>query len=100
MIAWCKLHFGFLTYPFEVAVNIFGRAMNINYEEPVINIPELKDPTTQKIFFKGVSYNFNEAVNINDTTRTIYDIYLIIVDIILIFLFVNLLKRVFEGVFK
>lgn len=100
MIAWCKLHFGFLTYPFEVAVNIFGRTMNINYEEPVIHIPELKDPVTHTTFFEGVNYNFNEAVNINNTTRTIYDIYLIIVDVILIFLFVNLLKKVFEGVFK
>ena len=92
--------FGFLSYPFELIINIFGRVTNINFEEPIITIPELKDPTSGQTFFGGISYNFNNAVNINNTTKTIYDIYLVVVDVILIFLFVMLCKKTFEEVFK
>lgn len=92
--------FGFLSYPFELVINIFGRVTNINFEEPIITIPELRDPTSDIVFFDGISYNFNNAVNINNTTKTIYDIYLVVVDVILIFLFVMLCKKTFEEVFK
>ena len=37
-------HFGFLTYPFEFIINLFTRILNINYENPIITIPELYIP--------------------------------------------------------
>lgn len=100
MIAWCKLHFGILSYPFELVINIVGRITSINFEEPIIYIPELKDPTTGVTFLTSTIYNLNSAVNINNTTQTLYNIYLVIVDVILIFLFINLCKKTFEEVFK
>lgn len=100
MIAWCKLHFGILSYPFELVINIVGRITSINFEEPIIYIPELKDPTTGVTFLTSTIYNLNSAVNINTTTQTLYNIYLVIVDVILIFLFINLCKKTFEEVFK
>ena len=100
MIAWCKLHFGILSYPFELIINIVGRTTSINFSEPVLYIPELKDPSTGVTFLDETSYNFNEAVNLNDTTKTIYNVYLVIVDVILIFLFIMLCKKTFEEVFK
>ena len=100
MVVWSRTHFGFLSYPFELVITIFNKVTNINFEEPIITIPELNDPTTGITFFNGTSYNFKSAVNINSTTKMIYDIYLVVVDVILIFLFVNLCKKVFEEVFK
>lgn len=100
MVAWCKLHFGILSYPFELIINIVGRTTSINFTEPILHIPELKDPSTGVTFLQETSYNFNDAVNINDTTKTIYSIYLVVVDVILIFLFIMLCKKTFEGVFK
>lgn len=99
LVAWGKLHFGFLTYPFEFIINTVGRISTINFEEPVLHIPELKDPTTGVSFFSGVDYNFNSVLEI-DTVNTIYNIYLVVVDVILIILFMLLCKRIFEEVFK
>ena len=99
MVAWSKLHFGFLVYPFELAINIFGRVTNINFTEPVLVIPELKSPFDGTVFFSGVDFNFNSILDIG-VVNTIYNIYLVVVDAILIFLFVSLCKKVFGEVFK
>lgn len=99
MIAWSKLHFGFLVYPFELAINIFGRVTNINFSEPVLSIPELKSPFDGTTFFSGVDFNFNSILNIG-VVNTVYNIYLVVVDAIFIFLFVSLCKKVFGEVFK
>lgn len=99
LVAWGKLHFGFLTYPFEFIINTFGRITTINFEEPILHIPELKDPSSGVSFFGGIDYNFNSILEIG-SVNTIYNIYLVIVDVILIFLFIILCKRIFEEVFK
>lgn len=99
MVAWSKLHFGFLVYPFELAINIFGRVTNINFTDPVLVIPELKSPFDGTTFFSGVNFNFNSILDIG-VVNTIYNIYLVVVDAILIFLFVSLCKKVFGEVFK
>lgn len=100
MVAWSKLHFGFLTYPFELFINIFGRVQNISNEEPVLTIPTLKDPFTKTVILNQTSYNLKDAINISDTSSFLYDIYLVLVDVILIFLFVMLCKKTFEEVFR
>ncbi len=100
MVAWSKLHFGFLTYPFELIINIFGRVQNITIEEPVLTIPTLKDPFTKTIILNQTSYNLKDSVNISATSSFLYDIYLVLVDVILIFLFVMLCKKTFEEVFR
>lgn len=99
MIAWSKLHFGFLVYPFELAIHIFRRVTNINFSDPVLTIPELKSPFDGTTFFSGVDFNFNSILDIG-VVNTIYNIYLVVVDAILIFLFVSLCKKVFGEVFK
>lgn len=99
LIAWGKLHFGFLTYPFEFIINTVGRITTINFEEPILYIPELQDPSTGVVFFEGFNYNFNSILEIG-TVNTIYNIYLVIVDVILMFFFIALCKRIFEEVFK
>lgn len=100
MVAWSKLHFGFLTYPFELIINIFGRVQNISEEEPILTIPTLKEPFTKTIILNQTSYNLKEAVNISETSSFLYNIYLVLVDVILIFLFVMLCKKTFEEVFR
>lgn len=100
MVAWSKLHFGFLTYPFELVVNFFNKIVNIDYEEPVLNIPELKEPFSNTVLLSATTFNFNNVLDINPIVKTIYNIYLVVVDVILIYMFVNLCKKVYEEVFK
>ena len=99
MVAWSKLHFGFLTYPFELIYYFMSEVSSIDYDEPILTIPELKSPLDGTVFFNGVDFNFNSILNI-DIVNTIHNIYFIIVDVILIFLFVNLCYKVYEEVFK
>ena len=100
MVAWSKLHFGFLTYPFELIINIFGRVQNITIEEPILTIPTLKDPFTKTVILNQTSYNLKDAVNMSETSSLLYDIYLVFADVILIFLFLLLCKKTFGEVFK
>ena len=99
MVAWSKLHFGFLTYPFELIYYFMSEVSSIDYDEPILTIPEFKSPLDGTVFFNGVDFNFNSILNI-DIVNTIHNIYFIIVDVILIFLFVNLCYKVYEEVFK
>ena len=100
MVAWSRLHFGFLVYPFELSINFFGRLTNINFDEPILYIPELKVPLTDYTFLDANTFNLNDVIDIHPVFGTIYNIYLILIDIILISLFVTLCKRVYEEVFK
>ena len=99
MVAWSKLHFGFLTYTFELIYYFMSEVSSIDYDEPILTIPEFKSPLDGTVFFNGVDFNFNSILNI-DIVNTIHNIYFIIVDVILIFLFVNLCYKVYEEVFK
>lgn len=98
LLKYFKERFGFLTYPFEFLVNFANRIFNINYSEPVIHIPELREPFNNDIIFNGLDFNFNSLLN-NDTFSYIYNIYLVAVDFIIVVLFIFLCKKEIEEVF-
>lgn len=98
LLNYFKERFGFLTYPFEFLINFAKRIFNINYSDPVIHIPELREPFNNDIIFNGLDFNFNSLLN-NDTFSYIYNIYLVAVDFIIVVLFIFLCKKEIEEVF-
>lgn len=98
LLKYFKERFGFLTYPFEFLINFANRIFNINYSEPVIHIPELRDPFNNNIIFSGLDFNFNSLLN-NGTFNYIYNIYLVAVDFVIVVLFIFLCKKEIEEVF-
>lgn len=94
---WFCDRLGFLSYPLELILDILDKILNINFAEPIINIPEIKEPFTNQTLISANSFNFNSLLE-NETLKGIHDIYLILVDAVIVFGFVNLLKRKMEEV--
>lgn len=99
MYNWFCDRLGFLSYPLQLVVNILNKILTINFDEPIINIPEIREPFTNEVFVSKTSFNFNDLLT-NDTLKSVHDIYLIIVDAVVIFALVNLAKNKFEEVTK
>ena len=43
-VSFFRERFGFLVYPFDLAMNVLNRVKNIRFEEPAFDIPVLKEP--------------------------------------------------------
>lgn len=94
---WFSNRFGFLAYPLELILNILNRILNINFSEPAFIIPEIKEPITNTLLISTTSFNFNTLLQ-NETLKNVHDIYLILVDAVVIFALINLAKTKFEEV--
>lgn len=94
---WFTDRLGFLSYPLELIVNILNRILNINFAEPILEIPNIYEPITNELLIHETSFNFNSLLE-NETLKTVHDIYLIIIDAGIIFGLVNLAKSKFEEV--
>jgi len=94
-----KQKLGFLTYPFELIVNVLEKILNINYDEPQFKIPDFKEPTTNIAIIKARTFNFNDFLQ-NDVFKTMHDVYLVLVDAFIIFSLVNLARNKLMGVLK
>jgi len=94
---WFSDRFGFLYYPLELFFDLCNRFLNINFNEPIINIPEIKEPATNMTLIHATQYNFNSLLEQN-SLKTVHDIYLIIVDAIIYVGLVILLYNKYEEV--
>lgn len=98
-LRWFKVRFGFLTYPFEFVSDVGSRILSIEFEEPVLNIPELREPVGDQKLLSAINYNFNSLLE-NDTFEFVHNIYLISVDFIIIVSLIGLAYKVIMGVFS
>lgn len=98
-VSFFRERFGFLTYPFELAINVLNRVKNINFQEPAFDIPEVNEPFTHQKLIGATHFSFNTLLE-NEVFRNIHNIYLIVVDVIIVFALVNLLKHKIMGVFE
>lgn len=94
---WFSDRLGFLYYPLELLFDLLDRFLNINFAEPVINIPDIKEPFTDVTLIKSTSLNFNELLE-NETLKNVHDIYFIIVDAFIYIGLVTLLYKKYEEV--
>ena len=79
-----KERFGFLSYPFELIVDVLHRINRIQFVESKINIPDIYEPVTNQKIVSATNFNFNDLLE-EDSLKNVHDIYLIVVDAILIF---------------
>ncbi len=94
---WFSDRFGFLYYPLELFFDLADRFLHINFSEPIIDIPDIYEPTTNTILIHAAKYNFNSLLEQN-SLKTAHDIYLIIVDAIIYVGLVILLYNKYEEV--
>jgi len=91
-------HFGLLIYPFTAFANIINRFINLKDGPYIITIPELKYDNT--VIFSSMQYNFSDILNGNQIFTTIRNIYLLVVDGIIAFGFINVVVKKWEEVTK
>ena len=94
---WFSARLGFLSYPLDLILNVLERIKSINFEEPIIQIPDFVEPSTNEKIINARTYNLNSLLE-NNTFKTCHDIYFVLVDAIIIFGLVNLLKNKMEEV--
>lgn len=94
---WFEIKLGFIFYPFQFFMNFFDRLLNIEFTEPVISIPEIREPFSDEILIHAIEFNFNSLLE-DERINTAHNYYLMFVDVILIIGFINLLKNKFEEV--
>ena len=71
--------------------------LNINLGEPEFVIPNIIEPSTNQILIHEKSYNFNSLLE-NEAFKNMHDIYLIIVDAIIIIALILLIRKKLEEV--
>lgn len=98
LMNWFSDRLGFLSYPLELILDLLDRILNINFEEPIIQIPDFIEPSTNEKIISSTTYNLNSLLE-NNVFRTCHDIYFILVDAVIVFGLVNLLKHKLEEVF-
>lgn len=94
---WFSDRFGFLYYPLDLFFDLADRFLHINFSEPIIDIPNIYEPTTNTILIHATKFNFNTLLEQN-SLKTAHDIYLIIVDAIIYVGLVILLYNKYEEV--
>ncbi len=71
--------------------------LNINLGEPEFVIPNIIEPSTNQIIIHEQSYNLNSILE-NNAFKNAHDIYLIIVDAIIIIGLIQLIRKKLEEV--
>lgn len=94
-----KERFGFFVYPFELFFDLLNRFKTVDFSEPEFIIPDIYDPVTNTKIISSTNFNFNDFLE-NDVFNNIHNIYLIVVDVIIVFSLVMLLKNKIMGVFE
>ncbi len=94
---WFSDRLGFLFYPFELIIDILDKIVNINFSDPVMNIPDINEPFTGNKLISATTFDFNSLLS-NSILKNIHDIYLVGVDVVIVIALVNLAKRKWEEV--
>lgn len=97
LMSWFSDRLGFLAYPLELLLNILNKMLSINFSEPIVHIPDIVEPSTNVKIISSSEFNFNSLLT-NDILKNVHDIYLVLVDAVVIFGLVNLLKHKMEEV--
>ena len=94
---WFSDRLGFLFYPFELVIDILNMILDIDFSEPVFNIPDITEPFSNKKLISATTFKFNDLLE-NNTFNTIHSIYLVCVDVFVVFGLVNLFRKKYEEV--
>lgn len=90
-----KNKLGFIAYPFTLIIDVLKRYTTISEGNGIIHIPDIKDPVYGHILINAQDFNLTNIFNYG-VIGTIYNIYLYLVDVIIIIGLVNLAKNKFD----
>lgn len=82
---------GLLTYPMSLIFDFFNRLLTLSEQEPILRWNSWSYEGT--VFIPAGSYNLNSMCRESEIIDTIHDIYLIFVDAVLVFAFVDFLYK-------
>lgn len=94
---WFSDRLGFLFYPFELVIDILTKILNVNFNEPIFNVPDINEPFTGNKLISATNFNLNDMVS-SGSFKVIHDIYLVCLDAFIVFELVNLFRRKYEEV--
>ena len=102
LIDLCRNSLGFLYYPFDLIFTILNKFLNIEFENPQINVPDIYLPFGGENYklIDNFTFNFTDYINQNSIFKTIHSLILIGSDFIIIWGVVHLLRREWEAFFK
>lgn len=86
---------GIVFYPVEMMFDFFNRLENIQTQEPVITVPDIKEPFTDTVFIKGFTFSLNDVLE-NENIAYVYNIYLYFTDFILYSLLFVFFMKIFK----
>lgn len=90
---------GFLFFPFSIFEKVFNAFLNLGEGSGIIHIPELKDPFYSQTLVSAQDLNLKQIFS-TGAIGTIYDVYLVVVDIIVIVGLISLCFKKFNSIFK
>ena len=86
---------GILTYPLSLLYDFFDHLLEVGEAEPVFTWGSWSYKGTE--FIPAGSFNFNDILE-NDTFKTVHDIYLLLVDVGIVWGLVNLLRKKYDSI--
>lgn len=82
---WANQHLGILTVPFTFLSNFLNGILTANYSDPMVEIGPFTLPLNDDItLVPKITYHFNDLLQ-NENFDTIHDIYLLIIDGIIVY---------------
>lgn len=99
MNSYLNEHLGLVFQPFEILGGVLNRYNNIEFIEPKLVIPEIKVPLTEYILLESREVNFSQVLEI-EIIGYLHNIYLCCIDVYLLFLVLNRIRKIEEEVFN
>lgn len=98
-LTWFDKKLGFLSFPLTFSIDYLNRIANIkDTGSYVIKVPEIKFPGQNIAFIKEMSFDFGTILK-DDTLKKYHKIYLMVVNGVLSFAFLNLCYTKYNEVF-
>lgn len=94
-----KNKLGILFYPIDITFEFFERLSKVEFGEPSISVPTIREYFTGAVIINGFTFNLNSVLQ-NDTINQVYNIYLMFVDFIIYILIFGFLYKVFKEFFN
>lgn len=88
---------GLLTYPISILFNFLDRMVNLSEQQPILRWGNIYLPGYAMPLVAAGQYNLNDAIG-TSTGKQLHDIYLVIVDAIMILAFVDLCRRKYQKI--
>lgn len=99
---WFSDRLGLLYFPIDFIINFLNRIYSSEFNDVVFNIPDIYIPLFEDTepIIPAYEFNFNEFISSNENLLTIYNMYLLVVDGIIIWGLISLLTKKYEEVQK